>query len=400
MNKLPRLILIIFIISVCGLSHAETKKKGKELLLEKREENLIKRQGLTLPEIKTQSGAPVQEVAVDTSTAKDAGKSEPPPKSEDRRISVGDRTFNLSELGPDDYIRFPEEEGIKEVNGKSFKFWETIHIKASKTRKKFARIHDEWHMTESPADTELTVYDDANRQLFRKKYTDGIDPIYFFKNDEYILLRTGGNWREPVMELLDRKGNVIYQDKNARPSGIFPSQTAFLYVKSYAENTDKYTAFKYDLDTKNAIKIIDTNYLWYDPTFSKTGDYCFYANGKILGYNNSDNLIWQMDYEDKGAGVSRSYSDNNKYFLFRQGSNFKLIDNTTGDIIWEKEVKEVKRDGAVYQIIGGGLSENDTIRVPLRNSNNLEEFKKYDIFALFDLEWNLTGFTKTEKKRR
>ena len=122
MNKLPRLILIVFIIFVCGISHAETKKKGKELLLEKREENLIKRQGVTLPEIKTQPGVPVQEIPIDTSTVKDnqGGKSEPSLKSEDRRISVGDRTFNLSELGPDDYIRVPEEEGVKEVNGKTY----------------------------------------------------------------------------------------------------------------------------------------------------------------------------------------------------------------------------------------------------------------------------------------
>jgi len=70
MNKLPRLILIVFIIFVCGISHAETKKKGKELLLEKREENLIKRQGVTLPEIKTQPGSTLQDVVLDTATQK------------------------------------------------------------------------------------------------------------------------------------------------------------------------------------------------------------------------------------------------------------------------------------------------------------------------------------------
>jgi len=54
MNKLSRLILIVFIISVCGLSHAETNEKGKNLLLQKREENLRKQQGLPLQEIKAQ----------------------------------------------------------------------------------------------------------------------------------------------------------------------------------------------------------------------------------------------------------------------------------------------------------------------------------------------------------
>jgi len=400
MNKVSRLILASLLILACDLAHAETKKKGKELLLEKREENLIKKQGLVLPEIQTQPGSPF-EVKTDTSPAQTTqGILEPSPKSpksEDRRISVGDKIFNLSDLGPDDYIRFPEEEGVKEVKGQSIKYWKKTSIKASKTRKTFAWMTNSSSHEEGTMVGELVLYDDKNRELFRKTYTDGIYEVFFLKDDEYIAALAKGAFEERIMELFDIKGNLIYEDIRAGAIREFPSKTAFLFLKSQREDPNKSAVFKYDLTTRNLIKIIDDAG---SPTFSKTGDYCFYANGKILGYNNSDNLIWQMDYEDKGAGVSRSYSDNNKYFLFRQGSNFKLIDNTTGDIIWEKEVKEVKRDGAVYQIIGGGLSENDTIRVPLRNSNNLEEFKKYDIFALFDLEWNLTGFTKTEKKRR
>jgi len=111
MNKLRRGIVVLLLIFAFGLSYAETKKMGKQILLEKREENLRKQQVLVLPEIQTQPGVPV-EVVADTSTAKEE---EPEAKKEkkDYRIEI-----IKNKRGQEQDVRFiaPNGEIIKTIS--------------------------------------------------------------------------------------------------------------------------------------------------------------------------------------------------------------------------------------------------------------------------------------------